>query len=112
MAKVRQTVAILIYGLIGLALLLPACRPAHPLVGKWRAAPPSSLLFEYGNDGAVLLLKDSTEFVVFHYKLIDDDSVQLFDGMGRVRQYDFSISGGTLTFYEKGEIAETYTREE
>lgn len=47
-----------------------------------------------------MLVEDSHKFVVFHYKIIDEDSLQLYDGMGRLREYDFRISGDTLTFYD------------
>jgi hypothetical protein len=97
-----------------LALAIPACRPAYPLVGRWRTEPPASLLYEYQTDGAVLLVQDSEKFVVFHYQLIDENTFRLYDGMGRVRQYDFRISGKTLLLYDdlaSGVLLETYHRE-
>ena len=96
-------------------ILLFACSAPHPIVGKWRTAAPASLLFEYLEDGTVLLVEDSHEFVVFHYKIIDKDSLQLYDGMGRLREYEFHISGDTLTFYDnlaEGKIVLQYDRVE
>ena len=81
-------------------ILTSACGSTHPIVGKWSTDAPTSLLFEYSADGSVMLVEDSREFVVFHYKIIDEDSLQLYDGMGRLREYDFRISGDTLTFYD------------
>ena len=95
-------------------MAIPACRPASPLAGRWRTEPPASLLYEYQADGAVLLVQDTGRFVVFHYQLIDADTFRLYDGMGRVRQYDFRISGKTLLLYNdltSGVLLETYRRE-
>lgn len=91
-------------GQIGALLLVivltSACGSTHPIVGKWSTDAPTSFLFEYLADGSVMLLEGSREFVVFHYKIIDLDSLQLYDGMGRLREYDFHIAGNTLTFYD------------
>jgi predicted RNA-binding protein associated with RNAse of E/G family len=86
--------------LLLVTILVFACSAPHPIVGKWRTDAPTSLLFEYLEDGSVMLVEDSYKFVVFHYEIIDEDSLQLYDGMGRLREYDFRISGDTLTFYD------------
>lgn len=86
--------------LILVMILVYACNATHPIVGKWSTEAPTSLLFEYLADGSVMLVEDSRKFVVFHYKIIDEDSLQLYDGMGRLREYEFRISGDTLTFYD------------
>ena len=106
-------------GQIGVLLLLiiltSACRSTHPIVGKWSTDAPTSLQFEYLADGSVLLVEGSREFIVFHYKIIDEDSLQLYDGMGRLREYEFHISGDTLTFYDNladGKIVLQYNRVE
>jgi len=83
-----------------ITILIFACNAPQPIVGKWRTDAPTSLLFEYLEDGSVMLVEHSHKFVVFHYKIIDADSLQLYDGMGRLREYDFRISGDTLTFYD------------
>lgn len=99
-------------GMLG-ALLLAACQPAPPaIVGRWRTDAPSSLLFAYGEDGAVHLLEGAREYLVYHYKFVDADTIQLFDGMGRVREYNFHISGNRMTFFSaSGETALQFTRE-
>ena len=81
-------------------LLFTACRPVNPLLGKWRTEPPSSLLFEYRADGTVLLLTPEAVYQVFHYKLVDRDTIMLIDGMGRIKQYDFEVSGDRMTYYD------------
>lgn len=61
-----------------------------------------------------MLVQNAGQFVVFHYQLIDADTFRLYDGMGRVRQYDFRISGDTLLLYDdlaSGVLLETYHRE-
>lgn len=84
--------------LLLITILVFACSAPHPIVGKWRTDAPASLLFEYLEDGTVMLVEDSQKFVVFHYKIIDEDSLQLYDGMGRLREYEFRILGDTLIF--------------
>ena len=114
MLKSYHPMAVLTCSVIWLLLLGSACQPQPALVGKWRSEPPASLLFEYLADGSVLLLDDSRQVAVFHYKIIDHDSLQLFDGQGRLKQYDFQVSGDTLTFYDQadpGIIAARYHRE-
>jgi hypothetical protein len=49
----------------------------------------------------VVLLDNENSFSVFRYKIIAEDSLQLYDGMGRMRTYVFHISGDTMTFYDK-----------
>jgi hypothetical protein len=87
---------------IAAGLLLAGCRAANPLVGRWRTAPPSSLLYEYRADGSVLLHQDGATYRVFRYKLLDADRLELFDGMGRMRVYDFQVTEDTLVFFEAG----------
>ncbi len=102
-------------GALFLGLALTACRPVPSLAGRWRTEPPASLLYEYRADGVVTLVKENRQFIVFHYQLLDEDTLKLYDGMGRVRQYDFRISGETLLLYEdlnSGIVVEKYRREE
>ena len=87
-------------GLVLLAWLVTACGPGQSIAGKWRAEGPGSLLFEFSNDGAVELLDGSRRYPVFHYKILDEDSLQLYDGLGRIQAYDFRIAGDTMTFYD------------
>jgi hypothetical protein len=98
-----------------LAVMLPACSSRPALPGKWRSAPPSSLLFEFQSDHSVLLYQDGRVYKVFNYKLLDGDTLQLFDGMGRLRQVDFEINGNQMFFFDPeqpGDPAEVFEREE
>ncbi len=89
---------LILYMLCG--LLFTACRPANPLVGKWRTEPPSSLLYDYKADGTVLLLMPDAVYQVFHYKMVDQDTIMLIDGMGRIKQYNFEVSGDRMTYFD------------
>lgn len=98
-----------------LMLLVAACDPAQSIAGRWRAEGPGSLLFEFSDDGAVDLLDGARRFPVFRYKILDEDSLQLYDGMGRIQAYDFRIAGDTMTFYDDidtGTAVTIYRREE
>ena len=111
----KQRASFVLICLVGLALiLLAACNSKPDINSRWRSEPPSSLLYEYRDDGTVLLIKGETTYQVFRYKFIDDDSIRLYDGMGRVQEYDFRISGDVLSFYadlEKGNLVERFRRE-
>jgi len=80
------------------AILLSACTSRPAVLGKWRSAPPATLLFEFRSDHSVLLYQDGQVYRVFNYKLLDEDTLQLFDGMGRLRQVDFVIKGNQMLF--------------
>jgi len=82
--------------------LLGACSREPDLLGRWRTSPPASLLFEFRSDRSVLLYQDGNVYRVFNYKIIDSDTMQLFDGMGRLRQVDFEIDGDQLLLKETG----------
>ncbi len=84
------------------------------MLGKWRSAPPSSLLFDFRADHSVLLYQDGQVYKVFNYKQLDEDTLQLFDGMGRLRQVDFVIDVNQMQFFDPGqpgEAVETFERE-
>ncbi len=96
-------------------LLLSACQPANPLIGKWRTDPPANLLFDYQADGIVLLLEPEATYQVFHYKVIDRHTLWLIDGMGRIKKYNFKVSGSQMTYYDParpGVALERFSRQE
>jgi hypothetical protein len=90
----------LVYGLI--VITLCACARKPSLVGRWHSAPPASMLFEIRADHSVLLYQHDQVYRVFNYKIIDSDTLQLYDGMGRLRQVDFEIVGDRLLLYDPG----------
>ena len=95
-------------------ILLSACVPRPALEGKWRTAPPAALLFEFRSDRSVLLYQDDQIYRVFNYKLLDQNTLQLFDGMGRLRQVDFMIDGDQMLFLDPnqaGKAVEIFERE-
>jgi len=101
--------------MIGLiAALLSACTSTPALVGRWRSAPPAALLFEFCSDYSVLLYQDGQVYRVFNYKLLDQDTLQLYDGMGRMRQVDFAINQNQMQFFNPahpGEVVDVFNRE-
>jgi hypothetical protein len=86
--------------LICLLALLAGCQARPSLLGRWRSAPASAMLFEFREDHSVHLYQDGNDFRVFGYKLIDADTLELYDGMGRLRRLDFAIDGEQLQLYE------------
>ena len=86
--------------LICLLALLAGCLPRPSLLGRWQSSPPSVMLFEFRKDHSVHLYQDGKDFRVFGYKLIDNDTLELYDGMGRLRRLDFAIDGEQLFLYE------------
>jgi len=111
----RRLAAIVLICLFLLILnLLTACKSGPEINGRWRSEPPSSLLYEYRDDGTVFLLKEETSYQVFRYELFDDNSLRLYDGMGRIQEYEFQITGDRLSFYadlDKVEIVDKFRRE-
>lgn len=84
------------------ALLFNACQPLpEELWGKWRSAPPTSMLFEYRRDKTVYLIDGTRAYLVYRYK-VKGNVLQLFDGMGRLREYEFEIKDGKMTLKELG----------
>ena len=112
--NIRKKFIILTCVLVSLAFLGSGCGATQPIVGKWRDESPASLLYEFLDDGTVVLLEGHDEFLVFYYEIIDDNSLQLYDGMGRIKEYEFRISGDMLIFYDPsdaGVIAAEYRKE-
>jgi len=111
----QKTLSKLVCVFLGVAFAIAGCHKNPPaIVGQWRTEAPGSLLYDFLEDGNVVLIKESERYPVFHYKFLDKDSLQLFDGMGRMRQYDFHISGDTMTFYDSLDahtVVAEYTRE-
>jgi hypothetical protein len=109
-------------GILGLVLLLllvvallSACDGGTAVSGKWRTDPPASLLYIYTDDGAVQLLKDNVAYPVFRYELLGENTIRLYDGMGRMQEYGYELSDDTLIFFdsvEKDRFTEIFTREE
>lgn len=83
-----------------LALLAAGCSRQPSIVGFWRTSPPSSLSYEIRSDHSIWLTQHGKSYRMFGYKLLDSDTLQLFDGMGRMRQYDFRINGDQLELYD------------
>ncbi len=95
-------------------LLVSACQASNPLVGRWRSDGPSKLLYEFREDGSVLLRDGGAVYPVFRYKLGGQDSLTLFDGMGRIKKFTFTVSADQLVFHDAGNLAsvlETFTRQ-
>ena len=108
----RKTSEVFLLLLIAITLLT-ACSKQPQINGRWRSAPPSSLLYEYKDDGTVFLFQDGRSYQVFRYQLLDDDTIRLYDGMGRIQEYTFRLSADQLTFYTDlagAEIAESFQR--
>lgn len=49
---------------------------------------------------------------IWRYELLDNATLRLYDGQGRIEEYRYTIKDNTLTFYnlQTGEIVEEYTR--
>ncbi len=95
-------------------ILFLGCRTEPRLSGFWRSESPSAFLYNYTDDGVVLLLVEEEPYQVFRYQIIDDNLIRLYDGMGRIQEYYFQLSADRLTFYtdlENGVIAESFERE-
>jgi len=86
--------------LILLAVLLCACTAQADVVGRWRSAPPANLLYEFHADRSIWLYQDGQIYRVFNYKLLDHNRLQLFDGMGRMREVIYRIEGDQLFFFD------------
>jgi hypothetical protein len=107
-----QHLAILAPSLLIVGLVLQACAARLSIVGDWDSGPPSNLRFEYRPDGSVWLMTDSVTRQVWRYEVTEYNVLTLYDGMGRKREYRFSIQGSTLTFNDvkTGIAIERYTR--
>jgi len=102
-----------VFFLIILAILLSACHTEPNINGRWRSESPSALLYEYKDDGTVFLINDGKTYQVFRFQFIDDDSIRLYDGMGRIQVYHLRLTADEMTFYtnlKSGEIAESFQR--
>lgn len=81
-------------------LLVAACHSSLSIAGQWQAEAPSSLLFEFSDDGVVYLLDGTDTYQVFRYKLASADTIELYDGMGRMRSFTVTLSDSTMTFFD------------
>jgi hypothetical protein len=82
--------------LCGVLIFASACRPHSLLVGRWCTDPPASLLYEYLPDGSVHLFIESGEYHVFRYQLPGENTLRLYDGMGRSLDYFYTLDGDTV----------------
>ena len=90
------------------------CSRQPALVGRWETSPPASLSYEIRRDRSIWLTQHGQAYRVFGYKLLDQDTLQLFDGMGRMRQYDFQLSDDQLLLFNPanpGELADRWVRQ-
>ena len=106
-----QHLAILAASLLIAGVVLQACAARPNIVGDWDSGAPSSLRFEYRPDGSVWLMTERVTRQVWRYEVTKNDVLTLYDGMGRKREYRFSIQGSTLTFNDvkTGIAIERYT---
>ncbi|PIE80734.1 MAG: hypothetical protein CSA11_06695 [Chloroflexi bacterium] len=81
-------------------LLVTACHAPPSIAGQWRAEAPSSLLFEFSDDGVVYLLDGADTYQVFRYEFTSADTIELYDGMGRMQSFTVTLSEDTLTFFD------------
>ncbi|KAA3641975.1 MAG: hypothetical protein DWQ07_25600 [Chloroflexi bacterium] len=97
---------------IMMALLFSACQSSPSIAGRWQAEPPSSLLFEFSDDGVVYLLDGLRSYQVFRFKFTSENTIELYDGMGRIRVFTVSIYDDKMTFFdiESGIPMELYQR--
>jgi hypothetical protein len=107
-----QHLAILGTCLLIAGAVIQSCAAKPRIVGDWDSGVPSNLRFEYRLDGSVWLMTEKVTRQVWRYEVTGNDILTLYDGMGRKREYRFSIQGSTLTFSDvkTGETIERYTR--
>jgi len=112
MARHIRHIAIMAVSLLIAGAVFQACAAKPGIVGEWDSGAPANLRFEYRPDGSVWLMTESVTRQVWRYEVTGHDTLTLYDGMGRKREYRFSIQGGTLTFNDvkTGEAIERYTR--
>jgi uncharacterized protein DUF5640 len=112
MTRRIQHLAILTKFLLIAGAVLQSCAAKSNIVGDWDSGAPSHLRFEYRPDGSVWLMTEKVTRQVWRYEVTGNDILTLYDGLGRKREYRFSIQGSTLTFNDvkTGEAVERYTR--
>jgi len=112
MTRRIQHLAILAASLLIAGVAFQSCAARPGIVGDWDSGAPSNLRFEYRPDGSVWLMTEKVTRQVWRYEVTGNDVLTLHDGMGRKREYRFSIQGSTLTFndVETGTAIERYTR--
>jgi hypothetical protein len=102
-------------GVVVLWLAGAAREKSNPVLGRWRTDGPSNLLFEYRADGTVHLIEETRTFQVFRYQLKEGSTIHLYDGMGRVRVYQYTIDGDEMIYSpitgSEKEGKETFRRE-
>lgn len=105
-------ISILLILLLLSSLTLQACAPKSNLLGNWNSGKPSNMQFNFRSDGTVWLITQNDSRQIWRYELLDNDTLRLYDGQGRIEEYRYSIQNNTLTFYNlnTGEIVEEYTR--
>ena len=116
MAILRNNKMLVVVGLLVLAvsLLLSACQTQTPIVGTWRDQGPASLVYEFRDDGKVYMLMHGKAYFYFQYQLLDDNTLRLYDGMGRHMDYKYTIEGDIMTLFDpagEGEVKRVFVRE-
>ena len=75
---------------------------------------PVSLVFDYQPDGTVSVLTDSRDYPMFRYEISSSHLLKLYDGMGKIKEYRFHISGEEMEFYDMKDtsvVIEKYQKE-
>ena len=103
-------VLLIVSGVVTAGLLAGARTP--PIVGRWQAEAPSSLTYDFSGDGAVLLIDGELSRQVFRYELSGDDTIKIYDGMGRLRRFTVTVTDDTMTLVgtEPGARIDVYKR--
>lgn len=95
--------------------LVTACQKSVPIVGRWRTTGPANLLYEYREDGTVILIEETRSYQMFRYQLKEGHILHLYDGLGRRQVYRYEIEGDKMTYYQTtgsgAEVEEVFRRE-
>lgn len=94
--------------LIGVvALVVPSQNRTPPIAGRWQTEAPSSLVYDFSTNGAVLLVDGAETRQVFRYEFTGDDTIEIYDGMGRLRRFTVTFTDDTMTLVGTGPDIQT-----
>lgn len=94
------------------ALFVPPRDTVPSIAGRWQTEAPSFLVYDFSTDGAVFLVDGSESRQVFRYIFTDGDTIELYDGMGRIRRFTVTLKDDTMTLLSTASDieAEVYKR--
>lgn len=112
MKNPSQKIPLLIVFLMFVGLIAQACASKPKILGSWNSGEPSNMQFDFRSDGSVWLVSQDDSRQIWHYEFINNDTLRLYDGQGRIEEYRYTIQDDTLTFYDlrSGEIVMKYSR--